>query len=1042
MKDYYYKDNAFVIENYNTKKPFASFLPGLAGKKGIPLWAFYVNRAQGIAGFGLQDKSKPIMTFTPANKAYESVGTSGFRTFIKADNQYYEAFASDDKHAHRMRIKRASLCIEETHEQLGLQVHVKYFGLPNAPIAALVRMLTIKNVGNETRNIEVLDGITEILPSGVSNGAFQASSNLLASWMDVNHLDENIAFYKLRASTGDSSEVNDISDGNFYIGFTEEGLIKPLVDQQLIFSFNTAKKKPIGFIEQPLQTLMKQPQVVTNHIPCGFIPFKKSLKPGETVTLYALSGHARNVNFLRNQITVLSDTQAIKAKAKEAEAIIESLLNDVDTDTAYPVFNQYIKQNYLDNLLRGGYPIAMGGCIYHLYSRRHGDLERDYNYFNLAPEYYSQGSGNFRDVCQNRRMDAFIHSEVGAFNIRQFASLIQLDGYNPLVVNGMRYTIDDEAVCQTLCQTYFNGNKTMQALLAKLFTPGAIVNTIENHAIACNHDESTYLDAILKASTPHFEAVFGEGYWTDHFTYLLEMIENYEAIYPDYMETLLFEDMSYLYFDSPVTLRAQHEKTVKTDKGTIRQYGALRHYDDEKIKRLKMDPHQSNWVKIDNEPYRSTLYVKLLSIVLNKHSQLDPDGFGIEMEAEKPGWNDAMNGLPGLHGSGVGETIETMRLVDFLLKYHNPKYRIQMPKELNDFFKGLVKTPDYFTRVHLRENYRDAIRFGISGKFEDLNPSLIKDYLTHLSETLQHNLTTLFEHSNGIMPTFLTYEVTEYEPLMKNNQPIIGNYKLPLVKPLAFKRRALPHFLEAPARLLKSRFSDEHLRRMHENILNSDIYDASLNLFKTSACLEGETHEIGRIRAFTKGWLERESNFLHLTYKYLIGLLKAGLYDSYFQALKDNLVCFMNPNQYGRSTLENSSFIVPSNNPNAKLHGQGFFARLSGSTVEMIHMWAIMMTGGNPFTLKNDQLTLSFKPVLSSDFFKDDGTVSFMFMKQTRVTYINKNRRSTYLQCETEKIELSNAQETIVKEGGEISGKLAEAVRNGLYQNIIITLKT
>ena len=31
-----------------------------------------------------------------------------------------------------------------------------------------------------------------------------------------------------------------------------------------------------------------------------------------------------------------------------------------------------------------------------------------------------------------------------------------------------------------------------------------------------------------------------------------------------------------------------------------------------------------------------------------KFSTLDPYGMGVEMEGGKPGWNDAMNGLPGI----------------------------------------------------------------------------------------------------------------------------------------------------------------------------------------------------------------------------------------------------------------------------------------------------------------------------------------------------------------------------------------------------------
>lgn len=40
--------NRFVIEDYGIKSTFSSFLPGISGKMGIPVWSFYVNRGQGI----------------------------------------------------------------------------------------------------------------------------------------------------------------------------------------------------------------------------------------------------------------------------------------------------------------------------------------------------------------------------------------------------------------------------------------------------------------------------------------------------------------------------------------------------------------------------------------------------------------------------------------------------------------------------------------------------------------------------------------------------------------------------------------------------------------------------------------------------------------------------------------------------------------------------------------------------------------------------------------------------------------------------------
>ena len=44
---------------------------------------------------------------------------------------------------------------------------------------------------------------------------------------------------------------------------------------------------------------------------------------------------------------------------------------------------------------------------------------------------------------------------------------------------------------------------------------------------------------------------------------------------------------------------------------------------------------------------------KMVCLIVNKLAMLDPEGVGIEMEAEKPGWYDALNWLPGVFGSSV-----------------------------------------------------------------------------------------------------------------------------------------------------------------------------------------------------------------------------------------------------------------------------------------------------------------------------------------------------------------------------------------------------
>ena len=86
----------FIIDDYGRKPVFANFLPGLSGKKGIPIWAFYCNRGQGITSFGTANKDNSIMEFYPAHTAYQLVTTHGFRTFIRVDGKVREAFQTDE----------------------------------------------------------------------------------------------------------------------------------------------------------------------------------------------------------------------------------------------------------------------------------------------------------------------------------------------------------------------------------------------------------------------------------------------------------------------------------------------------------------------------------------------------------------------------------------------------------------------------------------------------------------------------------------------------------------------------------------------------------------------------------------------------------------------------------------------------------------------------------------------------------------------------------------------------------------------------------
>ena len=1045
MTDYHFDNNEFIIEQYDKKKTFSSFLPGMAGKRGIPLWAFYVNRGQGIASFGIENKDRQILEFSPAVKAYQTVGTDGFRTFVKIDGKTHELFAENDDHTtRRLRIKRSEFTIEETNHDLNLKTTVTYFGLPNRNIAALVRVVNITNLNDEPIAFELIDGLSQLLPTGVSQHSMKMLTNLMRSWMEVYRLDDNVGFYRMRSSSADTAEVVEIEDGNFYLSSVNGELQRPIVDQRLVFGTDTTKRRARHFEQTSLKDICDSEQVTANKIPVGFTALDVALNAGETVRINTLIGHIHCPDYLVEIAPAISSDDAVDKARLDAALVIDELLDEVATKTAFPIFDDYIKQNYLDNMLRGGYPMIIEGSdknfVYHLFSRRHGDLERDYNYFTIAPEFYSQGNGSFRDVCQNRRSDTLLNPLVGDFNMKMFGSLIQADGFNPLSIDGSTFAIADKQQARDLAAELFGGDATMTALLMNSFTPGSIINTMANHNITSDLSDDELFARIFAHAEQRFEAHFAEGYWIDHWTYILDLVENFEAIYPDQMEHALFNDVTYKYFDSPIYVLPRDEKICLTADGKVRRYGSLLHNDEEKIRRLGLNPNRAHWLQSETgATVYGSLYEKLLVLAVNKIASLDPSGIGIEMEADKPGWNDAMNGLPGLFGSGVSETIELKRVVRFLLSHFDASVSFKLPAEFIAFMKDLASALDAITDdFHFwqkindaKEAYRAAIRFHTSG-LEYSDSDAILSLLEAMDHKIDHALTKAHRLGNGIYPTYLVHDVTAYEPVIQRGKPHIGNYGLPTVRPTQFKLRALPFYLEAPARALKVMKSHNTKESMFRRIKASNIYDHELKFYKTSEFLDAESNEIGRGRSFTKGWQERESNFLHMTYKYLLGLLKAGLYQEFFEEIKTNLTIFMDPAVYGRSTLENSSFIASSINPDPFVRGQGYVARLSGSTAEMLSIWALMMYGKQPFVMDGNELTLQLRPILTKEFFAD-GTVTFTFLGTIRVTYHNESRIDTF--------DPDFAIDRYVVDGKEVDtirGSLAEAVRNRTVKTIDI----
>ncbi|MCX7708497.1 MAG: hypothetical protein N2484_01465 [Clostridia bacterium] len=1079
----------FVIKNYSKAKPFSSFFPGISGLMGIPLWCFYVNRGQCIASFGTESKDGAIMEFQPANKSYRIVGTQGFRTFIKcrkgSEQKFYEPF--QDTMANQvyeientMTIRPYDLEIEEINQSLGLAVKIKYFTIPNEPFAALARETTVTNLSGEPVEIELLDGLPVITPYGLADFYVKGMSRTMEAWTYVENMENSVPFYRLKVLPNDSTEVIPVEKGNFYISFLhdKQGGVKltaPVIDPTVAFGHVLDFSYPQRFNEEGFK--VDEVQHFENRTPCalGFVKF--SLGAKEEQTLYTLIGHTEGVHPLNSYTPRMLEDGYFEQKSAENAKLIQELMDKAFVHSAFEAFDSYSRQNFLDNILRGGYPLTLEADgkkdVLYVYSRRHGDLERDYNSFRLMPTFYSQGNGAYRDINQNRRNDVWFNPDVGISNIHYFMNLIQLDGYNPLVVKGLSYIYEksEENIQKLKKLVPEQQAEKLRGFLSKPFIPYTLICHVQQEGIELKASLETFIHEIILGSRKIEEAEHGEGYWSDHWFYNTDLLESYAGVFPDKIKELLIDKKIFNFYDDIYRVVPRKEKYVTYKNNELRQFGAVKKVP-EKMQMLSQREVEPNKVRVQygkGDIYSTSLYSKLLTLCVCKMAALDAHGVGIEMEADKPNWDDATNGMPALFGSSTSETFELLRLI-LLLKQWNEKYNLEkesilLPEEIHEFMtkvsESLKQTLDEDTEegnfrywdaaYSAKEAYREKVLYGIDGKEATLSLSTVNAFFDLCITKLNRAKEKAYNKALGIFNTYFINKPVEY--VMENG----------CIKVKRFEQKPLPPFLEGQVHALKIEKDQSRADQLYRSIRESELYDEKLGMYKVNGSLKDTPMEIGRLRAFTPGWLENESIFLHMEYKYLLELVKSGVYEGFYTDMKTALIPFQKPEVYGRSIFENSSFVASSSNPDETVHGNGFVARLSGTTSEFYHMLLVMAVGKEPFTVnENGELELRIKPALHHSLFTQEdkkvilnenegprelllekNTFSINFLGRTVLVFHNPNGRNTYGGdgAEIRKIELSGDKTKAEIAGSVISQPFAGNVRDGVYHRIDVWLE-
>lgn len=918
MKETFTKSKINIIENFAKQKRFSSFLPAVSGIDGKPTWVFYVNSGQCIASFGVENKDTPLIPFESAVLAYQNVPLKCFRTLVYVDDKPYQAFLDEGKT--KLEILNSSIKITYLNDVY--EIEVTYSTTNHISIAGLIRKVKITNKTTKSHKFDIVDGLPIFLPKGISNYMYHELTTLAASYCE-SKLYKNSAFYFYKNRGEDNSQFVQKEDGSGFICFPKDNSkIDIIADAKSIFGNDESFMNALALNE--IEINIKN-QTLSNQIPSAFAKLSKKLDKEQSIEFISLFGSFDNFQKFAGFHGDFSFS-ALEKMIENGEELVEKLMPKIETNNEK--LNVYLRQSFLDNGLRGGFPLLIKGKPLYLYSRKHGDLERDYNSFAIPCNYFSSGFGNYRDINQNRRNDLLIEPLLKDKNILLFMSLIEQNGFNPLQVD---------------------------------------ISLLNNADIS--FEEA--LNSVLNKNDTDIKANFVEGYWIDHWVYNIDLIENYLSIYPDKIDELL-NAKKYKFFDSNVRIKSRLERYVKTPFG-IRQYNSLE----------KLENKNSSWLCDENKKViEVTLFSKLFDLILKKVTTLDVDQMGLEMFADKPGWNDSCNGLPGIFGSSMCESIELLRLIKLfknIYKHHD--FEIELTEASNELFTNVSRIElsgfSFWNKQNdAREKFEKEYRY--KTKLIKIKRVDALNLLDFYENVLNNGIQKAIKLGGGIIPTYFSHELVKYDE------------KKGKIIPLHFVTKSLPLFLEGPARLLKlgkQYFTPEML----ELIKKSDLFDKKLNIFKTSVSLKDTNKEVGRVTLFEAGWLERESDFLHMTFKFLLGLLYAGFYNEFFELAKTNFPCFMDFKTYGRPIFENVSFIVPSNHINKNEIGSGHYARLTGANTEVINMYQLLFFGKNIFENENGKLKFSFNPHIPSSFFNNGELTVSLFGITTK--FINKNNR-------------------------------------------------
>jgi len=607
------------------------------------MWMFLSSN--GALAAGRQNPAGSVFPYETDDRLHLATST-GPKTLVRlACGHVWQPFSTgyDSPYAIQRNLYKRNtgdaIIFEEINETLGLKFTYKW---ETGEKYGLVRTSEITNINGEKIELEILDGVENIMPYDVAANLAQGSSCLTDAYKACETIGQRLTVYSLTSLIGDTPEPIEILRANVAWHISEADMVTLSSRQVADFArggLATVKHETNSVGRKGALLLGQKIELAPGASQSWLIMLDARLNQREVATL---AKEVNNTPATELRSRVEDDVKKGTAELKRIVAVADGLQH-----TACSASSVRHYMNVLYNNMRGGVFLDEYACDPALFinfvnirdkalakrqaaflqeisnatnilelhnaaykngdadvirlaleflpltfSRRHGDPSRPWNYFHVRVKddegnrVYSY-EGNWRDIFQNWEAMGLSFPAYIAPMIAKFLNASTIDGFNPYRIN--QDGIDWE--------------------------------------------------------TPSPDNPWsGYGYWGDHqIVYLNKLLEWLEAYSPEDLAKLVNNEM-YTYANVPYEIRP-YANLIKDGKDTI-------YFNRDKHQKVMALAAEYGWdgklLQGENGIYHASFVEKLLVPVLTKLSNLVPGANGgVWMNTQRPEWNDANNAIVG-----------------------------------------------------------------------------------------------------------------------------------------------------------------------------------------------------------------------------------------------------------------------------------------------------------------------------------------------------------------------------------------------------------